>query len=70
MEFLCFSYTAQQKQRNLQQVITYSMIASRVAELGSLSARAKIATTVFVRHILAVLATNALFLRVIANLQI
>ena len=39
----------------------------RVAEVGSLSSKAKIAIKVFVRRIFA---KNASFLRVIANLQI
>ena len=41
----------------------------RVAEVGSLSARAKIATKV-IRRVFANVATNALFLCVIASLQI
>ena len=42
----------------------------RVAEVGSLSARAKMGTKVFVRPVFAIFAKNASFLRVIANLQI
>ena len=46
------------------------LLLIRVAEVGSLSARAKMATKVFVRRVFAIFATNASFLRVIANLQI
>ena len=42
----------------------------RVTEVGSLSARAKMGTKVFVRRVFAIFAKNASFLRVIANLQI
>ena len=44
----------------------------RVAEVGSLSVGAKVAIKIktFVRRVLAIFATNASFLRVIANLQI
>ena len=42
----------------------------RVAEVGSLSARAKMATQVFVRHVCANFATNSLCFCVIENLQI
>ena len=42
----------------------------RVAEVGSLSAGAKMATKIFVRRVFANFATNASFLRIIANLQI
>ena len=42
----------------------------RVAEVGSLSAWAKMATKIFVRRVFANFATNASFLRIIANLQI
>ena len=40
----------------------------RVAEVDSLSAWAKMATQIFVRHIFVISATNASFLRGIANL--
>ena len=43
---------------------------NRVAEVGSLSARVKMATKVFVRCIFAIFATNASLLRVIANVKI
>ena len=46
------------------------MIEFRMAEVGSLSARAKIATKVFVRCVFGNFATKALFLPVVANLQI
>ena len=42
----------------------------RVAELGSLSSGAKMALEIFVKRVFTIFATNALFLRVIANLQI
>ena len=42
----------------------------KVAEVGRLSAKAKMATKVFVRRVFAIFATNASFLHVIANLQI
>ena len=42
----------------------------RVAEVGSLSSKAKIALKVFVRRVFAIFAKNASFLHVIANLQI
>ena len=42
----------------------------RVAEVGSLSAWVKMATKIFVRRVFANFATNASFLRIIANLQI
>ena len=45
-------------------------VLGRVAEVGSLSARAKMATTIFVRRVFAIFATNASFLRAIANLQL
>ena len=41
----------------------------RVAELGSLSSGAKMALKIFVKRVLIIFASNALFLRVIANLQ-
>ena len=42
----------------------------RVAELGSLSLGAKMALEIFVKRVFTIFATNASFLRVIANLQI
>ena len=47
-----------------------AIVAVRVAEVGSLSARAKMAIQIFVRHVFAIFATNTSFLRIIANLQI
>ena len=41
----------------------------RVAELGSLSSEAKIAMKIFVKRVFTIFASNASFLRVIANLQ-
>ena len=45
-------------------------IETRVAELGSLSSGAKMAMKIFVKRVFTIFATNASFLRVIANLQI
>ena len=42
---------------------------ARVAELGSLSSGAKMAMKIFVKRIFTIFASNASFLRVIANLQ-
>ena len=42
----------------------------RVAELGSLSSGAKMAMKIFVKRVFTIFATNASFLRVIANFQI
>ena len=50
-------------------IITMIMI-TRVAEVGTLSAREKIATQVFIRRVFATFMTNASFLRGIANLPI
>ena len=44
---------------------TYSTLESRVAEVGSLSTRAKMATKIFVRRVFAIFAKNASFLCVI-----
>ena len=41
----------------------------RVAELGSLSSGAKMALKIFVKRVFTIFASNASFLRVIANLQ-
>ena len=43
---------------------------ARLAEVGSLSARSKIAAKIFTKHIFTIFAKNASFLHVIANLQI
>ena len=43
---------------------------SRVAELGNLLLGAKMAMKIFVKRVFTIFATNALFLRVIPNLQI
>ena len=43
---------------------------ARMAELGSLSSGAKMAMKIFVKRVFTIFATNASFLRVIANLQI
>ena len=49
---------------------TLLVLFSRVAEVGSLSARAKMAIKIFVKRIFTIFPTIASFLRVIANLQI
>ena len=45
------------------------MRVDRVAELGSLSSGAKMAMKIFVKRVFTIFASNASFLRVIANLQ-
>ena len=45
-------------------------VLGRVAEVGSLSARAKKALKMFLKCVFTIFATNASFLRVIVNLQI
>ena len=45
------------------------IVIRRVAELGSLSSGAKMALKIFVNCIFTIFASNASFLRVIANLQ-
>ena len=45
-------------------------VLGRVAEVGSLSARAKKTLKMFVKCVFTIFATNASFLRVIVNLQI
>ena len=47
----------------------YALMA-RVAEVGSLSARTKMAIKTFAKCVFTLFATNVSFLRVIANLQI
>ena len=49
----------------IQTTIDYIM----VAELGSLSSGAKMAMKIFVKRVFTIFASNASFLRVIANLQ-
>ena len=44
-------------------------LKTRVAELGSLSSGAKMAMKIFVKRVFTIFASNASFLRVIANLQ-
>ena len=46
-----------------------SLLIHRVAELGSLSSGAKMAMKIFVKRVFTIFASNASFLRVIANLQ-
>ena len=45
------------------------VMTTRVAELGSLSSGAKMAMKMFVKRVFTIFASNASFLRVIANLQ-
>ena len=47
----------------------FVFLQDRVAELGSLSLGAKMAMKIFVRRVFTIFASNASFLRVIANLQ-
>ena len=47
----------------------YKEFPGRVAELGSLSSGAKMAMKIFVKRVFTIFASNASFLRVIANLQ-
>ena len=51
------------------QILWQKMDGSRVAELGSLSSGAKMAMKIFVKLVFTIFASNASFLRVIANLQ-
>ena len=51
-------------------VIVIVIVIVRVAEVGSLSARAKMATKIFVRRLFGIFATDASFLHAIAILQI
>ena len=50
-------------------LMTKGRVWIRVAELGSLSSGAKMAMRIFVKRVFTIFATNASFLRVIANLQ-
>ena len=50
-------------------LIFYILLSSRVAELGSLSSGAKMAMKISVKRVFAIFASNASFLRGIANLQ-
>ena len=47
-----------------------SYLFPRVAEVGSISARAKMTIKAFVKRVFTIFVTNTLFLRVIANLHI
>ena len=58
----------QQLSQIIQQ-IDFRSLPGRVAELGSLSSGAKMAMKIFVKRVLTIFASNASFLRVIANLQ-
>ena len=48
----------------------WGVVTCRVAEVGSLSARAKMAIRILVKRVVTIFTTNSSFLRVIANLQI
>ena len=61
--------TALKKTQNRNIQIRTMIQTTRVAELGSLSSGAKIAMKIFVKRVFTIFATNASFLRVIANLQ-
>ena len=65
VEVQCFLHM-----QNLGHVYHIRCTLSRVAELGSLSSREKMAMKIFVKRMFTIFATNATFLRVIANLQI
>ena len=49
-------------------ILKYAL--TRVAEVGSLSSGAKMVIKTFVKRVFTIFATNASFMRVIANLQI
>ena len=55
--------------RIVRKVCHHFALQRRVAELGSLSSRAKMAMKIFVKRVFTIFASNASFLRVIANLQ-
>ena len=63
--FSCFHVFIENRQ--WQPMNTLS--TGRVAELDSLSSGAKMAMKIFVERVFTIFATNALFLRIIANLQ-
>ena len=50
--------------------INQLMLPIRMAEVGSLLARVKMAIKIFVKRVFTIFATNASFLRVIAHLHI
>ena len=54
------------QRRNIKSPI---YLPTRVAELGSLSSGAKMAMKIFVKPVFIFFASNALFLRIVANLQ-
>ena len=53
----------------IERTIIVMIMINGVAELGSLSSGAKMAMKIFVKRVFTILASNASFLRVIANLQ-
>ena len=59
-----------QNKSKMKTSVQSEMLWDRVAELGSLSSGTKMAMKIFVKHVFTIFATNASFLRVIANLQI
>ena len=60
----CFEKSLRQRS-----IATVAGVANRVAELGSLPSGAKMAMKIFVKRVVTIFASNASFLRVIANLQ-
>ena len=54
---------------SLRKLVSPNDHSAGVAELGSLSSGAKMALKIFVKHVLTILASNASFLHVIANLR-
>ena len=56
-------------QQTLYERLVTVSVDGRVAELSSLSSGAKMAMKIFVKRVFTIFASNALFLRVIANLQ-
>ena len=56
-------------QQTLYERLVTVSVDGRVAELSSLSSGAKMAMKIFVKRVFTIFASNASFLRVIANLQ-
>ena len=52
------------------QIVFFWLEPIRVAEVGSLSSGAKMVMKIFVKRVFTIFATNASFLRIIANLLI
>ena len=64
--FKSFSLEATEKDKS----DLFTVMLFRVAEFGSLSSGSKMAMKILVNRVLGISASNASFLRVIANLQI